>query len=140
MRWLYERFDVVFAPSRLMCSYLNSLGVRHAIHQPLGVDAEIFCPQRRTLDLRKKLGLARDTRLLVYAGRFAGEKNVPILLQAFAQLGRPYHLLLIGGEREARPIPISRCCPIDATASSWRSGSPLRMRWCTPAPVRPLGW
>ena len=42
VRWLYERFDVVFAPSRLMCSYLNSLGVRHAIHQPLGVDTEIF--------------------------------------------------------------------------------------------------
>lgn len=116
VRWLYERFDVVFAPSRLMCSYLNSLGVRHAVHQPLGVDTEIFCPQRRTLELRKKLGLARDTRLLVYAGRFAGEKNVPILLQAFAQLGRPYHLVLIGGEREARPnsnitlLPYHRDC------------------------------
>ena len=47
----------------------------------------------------------RETRLLVYAGRFAGEKNVPVLLQAFARLGQPYHLLLIGGEREARPTP-----------------------------------
>ena len=27
------------------------------------------------------------------------------MLQAFARLGRPYHLLLIGGEREARPTP-----------------------------------
>jgi alpha-1,6-mannosyltransferase len=40
---------------------------------------------------------------LAYAGRFAGEKNLPVLLQAFAKLGRPYHLLLIGGGREARP-------------------------------------
>jgi alpha-1,6-mannosyltransferase len=69
------------------------------------VDAEVFHPRRRTLDLREKLGLARETRLLVYAGRFAGEKNLPILLQAFARLGQPYHLLLIGGGREARPQP-----------------------------------
>jgi alpha-1,6-mannosyltransferase len=103
VRWLYERFDVVFAPSRLMCGYLNSLGVRHTAHQPLGVDAEVFHPQRRVLNLRQQLGLPSNTRLLAYAGRFAGEKNVPVLLQAFAQLGRPYHLLLIGGEREARP-------------------------------------
>lgn len=103
VRWLYERFDVVFAPSRLMCAFLNDLGVRHTMHQPLGVDADIFAPQRRTLDLRAKLGLANDTRLLAYAGRFSGEKNVNVLLHAFARLGRPYHLLLIGGGREARP-------------------------------------
>jgi alpha-1,6-mannosyltransferase len=103
IRWLYERFDVVFAPSRLMCEFLRSIGVRHSAYQPLGVDAEIFHPKRRTLDLRKMLGLSPDTRLLAYAGRFAGEKNVPVLLQAFAKLGRPYHLLLIGGGREARP-------------------------------------
>jgi alpha-1,6-mannosyltransferase len=105
VRWLYNRFDVVFAPSRLMCAYLDSLGVQRTAHQPLGVDAEIFSPQRRTLDLRAHLGLPKHTRLLAYAGRFAGEKNIPVMLQAFARLGSPYHLLLIGGEREARPTP-----------------------------------
>ena len=103
IRWLYERFDVVFAPSRLMCSYLNDLGVHHTQYQPLGVDTEIFRPDRRTNDLRERLGLAPDARVLLYAGRFAGEKNLPILLQAFARLGRPYHLLMIGGDHEARP-------------------------------------
>jgi alpha-1,6-mannosyltransferase len=101
--WLYERFDVVFAPSRLMRDLLNGLGVQHAVHQPLGVDAEIFHPQRRGGWLRQRLGLEPAARLLVYAGRFAGEKNVPVLLEAFARLGSPYHLLLIGGSREARP-------------------------------------
>jgi alpha-1,6-mannosyltransferase len=103
LRWLYERFDVVFAPSRLMCEFLNSMGVYHTMYQPLGVDAEIFHPKRRKAGLRARLGLASDTRLLVYAGRFAGEKNLPVLLQAFARLGSPYHLLMIGGDREARP-------------------------------------
>lgn len=105
VRWLYERFDVVFAPSRLMCAYLKDMGVAHAVHQPLGVDAAVFSPARRGRPLRERLGLPRDARVLVYAGRFAGEKNLPILLQAFTRLGAPYHLLLIGGEREARPAP-----------------------------------
>jgi alpha-1,6-mannosyltransferase len=103
VRWLYERFDLVFAPSRHMCAYLSSLGVRRTAHQPLGVDATVFSPARRRADLRDRLGLPRNTRLLVFAGRFAGEKNVPVLLQAFARLGDPYHLLLIGGGRKARP-------------------------------------
>jgi len=101
--WLYERFDVVFAPSRLMRDLLHELGVPHAVHQPLGVDGEVFQPQRRGDWLRQRLGLAPAARVLVYAGRFAGEKNLPVLLEAFAQLGSPYHLLLIGGDREARP-------------------------------------
>jgi alpha-1,6-mannosyltransferase len=101
--WLYERFDVVFAPSRLMRDLLNELGVQHAVHQPLGVDAEVFQPQRRGTWLRQRLGLPPTARVLVYAGRFAGEKNLPVLLEAFAKLGAPYHLLLIGGGRQARP-------------------------------------
>jgi alpha-1,6-mannosyltransferase len=103
LRSLYARFDVVFAPSRVMCDYLGTLGVHHTLHQPLGVDVEAFHPRRRTLALRERLGLPCETRLLVYAGRFAEEKNLPLLLQAFARLGRPYHLLLIGGSRTARP-------------------------------------
>src|SRR5581483_7628173 len=53
--------------------------------------------------LRARLGLPQETRLLVYAGRFAGEKNIPVLIEAFARLGHPYHLLLIGGDRHAHP-------------------------------------
>jgi len=86
-----------------MCSYLNSIGVRHTVYQPLGVDTNVFHPTRRTLDLRTRLGLPRNTRLLVFAGRFSGEKNLNVLLYAFARLGAPYHLLLIGGDRSARP-------------------------------------
>jgi alpha-1,6-mannosyltransferase len=105
IRWMYERFDVVFAPSRLMCSYLNHLGIRHTMLQPLGVDTEVFRPERRVHDLREKLGLPPEARVLVYAGRFSPEKNLPIMLQAFARLGYPYHLLMIGGNKEARPAP-----------------------------------
>jgi len=103
VRLLYDRCDLVFAPSRLMCEYLQSLGVAPVAHQPLGVDAEVFNPARRSDTLRGYLGLPAHARVLVYAGRFAEEKNLPVLQQAFARLGKPYHLLLIGGARRARP-------------------------------------
>lgn len=105
VRWVYQRFSLVFAPSRVMCDYLASLGLRHAVYQPLGVDTEVFHPARRREDLRERLGLAPDTRLLVYAGRFSGEKNLPVLREAFVRLGTPYHLLLIGGGAHATPAP-----------------------------------
>ena len=103
IRVLYERCDMIFAPSRVMCEFLQSLGLQHAVHQPLGVDTEVFHPGRRSSALRQTLGLGADARVLLFAGRFAGEKNLPVLLQAFARLGSPYHLVLIGGARTARP-------------------------------------
>ena len=103
LRRVYARFDLVLTPSRLMCDYLAGLGVHRTALQPLGVDTEIFSPQRRTPDLRRTLGLADDTRLLVYAGRFSGEKNIEVLRSALRLLGERYHLLMIGGEESGRP-------------------------------------
>jgi alpha-1,6-mannosyltransferase len=103
MQHVYAQCDLVLAPSRLMCAYLARLGVAHATYQPLGVDTGIFSPLRRTLDLRRRLELPDDTRLLVYAGRFSEEKNLHVLRAAMVLLGKPYHLLLIGGGRSARP-------------------------------------
>lgn len=103
LRWIYERFDLVFAPSRVMCDYLRSLGLSRVALQPLGVDASVFHPSRRREDLRRKLGLPQSTRLLIYAGRFSEEKNIPLLHQALAELGTRYHLLLVGGGEHRRP-------------------------------------
>jgi alpha-1,6-mannosyltransferase len=103
LRWLYAHFDLVFAPSRVMCEYLRSLGLRRVILQPLGVDTEVFHPGLRHHGLRRDLGLADDVRLLAYAGRFSAEKNIGVLRDAFAHLGRGYHLLLIGGGEYQRP-------------------------------------
>jgi alpha-1,6-mannosyltransferase len=102
VRQVYSRFDLVLAPSRLMSAYLAELGVARSAYQPLGVDTEVFSPARRMLDLRRVLGLPDDARLLVFAGRFSQEKNLPVLREAMALLGKPYHLVLIGGGRAAR--------------------------------------
>ena len=102
LRWLYERFDMVFAPSRVMCDYLRSLGLMRVTLQPLGVDVATFHPQRRHHRLRRQLGLREDVRLLAYAGRFSAEKNIGALHDAFARLGKGYHLLMVGGGETRR--------------------------------------
>jgi alpha-1,6-mannosyltransferase len=104
----YERCEQVLAPSRYVCEYLHTIGVNHAICQPLGVDVDTFSPERRTRDLRAELKLAADTRLLMFAGRFSAEKNIPVLIEAFRKLGAPYHLLLIGGGESSRIGNVTR--------------------------------
>lgn len=111
LRGLYRRFDAVFAPSRLIADRLTDLGIDGVVVQPLGVDGDVFHPSRADPALRSQLGLAEDTRLLVFAGRMAREKEIPHLLAVFSQLGAPYHLLLVGGERHSRPASNATMLP-----------------------------
>jgi alpha-1,6-mannosyltransferase len=126
VRQVYARCDLVQAPSRLMRAYLDELGVARTAYQPLGVDTEVFSPARRTLDLRRELELPDNARLLVYAGRFSEEKNLPILRAALARLGKPYHLLLIGGGRARRPAH-------NVTVVPYRRDSAELARWLASA-------
>jgi alpha-1,6-mannosyltransferase len=91
-----------------MCDYLHSIGVGHATCQPLGVDVDTFTPERRTRNLAEELNLPGGTRILAFAGRFSGEKNIPVLTAAFRRLGNQYHLLLIGGDVAVREGNVTR--------------------------------
>lgn len=109
LQHLYGRFDWVFAPSQVMADQVRQLGLERVSAHPLGVDTRLFTPRRRDPGLRKRLGLPEDARLLVFAGRNAREKNLPILIEAVQRLGAPYHLLLIGPDMprsDARRVAI----------------------------------
>lgn len=117
---LYGNFDRVLAPSKVMADKLRRLGVRDVHVQPLGVDLETFNPARRDPQVRAELGVADTCRLLIYAGRGSREKNLPVLLECMRQLGRGYHLLLVGSNMPAN-VPdnvsvIGQFCPPDQVA------------------------
>ena len=102
VRTLYREFDLVLTPSRSMHDTLLDIGVERVAVQPLGVDTAQFRPQLRDASLRRRLGIAEKARLLVFAGRYAREKNLDQLVQAFALLGPQYHLLLLGPDMPYR--------------------------------------
>lgn len=103
---LYRHFDVVMAPSLGMASRLQRWGVPRVMVQPLGVDCSVFTPRARDAAWRMQLCHRYDldpaTRLLVYTGRFAPEKNLQLLADAVGQLG-PGHLLLLLGSGPSKP-------------------------------------
>ncbi len=100
-RHVYAGFDLVLAPSRSMAAHLDAWGVGRVACQPLGVDTALFHPARRDPAWRERHGYSAATRLLVYAGRFAPEKRLDVLVDAVRRLGAPYALLAIG----AGPTP-----------------------------------
>lgn len=97
----YQRFDHVVAPSRHMAARLADAGVHRLSIQQLGVDTDLFHPDRGDRDkLLSRLGLSADTRLLVFAGRPAREKNIESMVAAVERLGAPYKLLLVGAGKD----------------------------------------
>jgi alpha-1,6-mannosyltransferase len=73
----------------------------NAVHQPLGVDLQHFTPSRRDPAWRRALGLAPGKIVLLYVGRFAREKNLPVLVDMVDRLGDDYVLVAKG----AGPTP-----------------------------------
>jgi alpha-1,6-mannosyltransferase len=99
----YQRFDHVVAPSRHTAARLADAGVERVSVHPLGVDLELFHPDRGDRQaLLKRLRFPGDSRLLVFAGRPAREKNVDAMVAAVERLGDPYRLVLIGAGKDAR--------------------------------------
>lgn len=102
----YQRFDHVVAPSRHMAARLADAGVHRMSIQQLGVDTDLFRPERGDREkLLRKLGLGSDTRLLVFAGRPAREKNIESMVAAVERLGAPYKLLLVGAGKDVTWSP-----------------------------------
>ena len=102
----YQRFDHVVAPSRHMAARLADAGVRRLSIQPLGVDTDLFHPARGDrARLIRRLGVPADTRLLVFAGRPAREKNIESMVAAVDRLGPPYRLLLVGAGKDTIRSP-----------------------------------
>jgi alpha-1,6-mannosyltransferase len=106
----YQRFDHVVAPSKYIASRLAEAGIEGVTVQPLGVDTEVFHPGGRDRPrLLKRLGLPADTRLLVFAGRPAREKNIESMICAVERLGDPYRLILVGAGKDVRYSPHVIC-------------------------------
>jgi alpha-1,6-mannosyltransferase len=96
-----RRFDRIIAPSHHIKARLAEYGVDRVAVQHLGVDVELFRPERADrAALLERLELPKDARVLVFAGRPSREKNIDALVEMAERLGDPYRLVLVGAGRD----------------------------------------
>ncbi len=109
MKWVYfPLFDHHIAVSEHAAAELRPASRGHKVRRgvwirPMGADCSLFTPARRNQEPQN--GLARN---LVYAGRLAPEKNLPLLVETMARLG-PEYSLAVAGEGPQRPA-LERDC------------------------------
>jgi alpha-1,6-mannosyltransferase len=70
--------------------------------EPMGVDTGLFTPARKSTEVRSRLLASvpgdADRAILLYAGRLAPEKNLPLLLETMRLLDPRSFLLCIAGD------------------------------------------
>jgi len=99
LRHFHNRTHCTMVPTDQMLVTLRREGYRNVTVMARGVDTELFCPERRSEDLRRSWGLEPNDVAVVYVGRLAKEKNVDLMVQAFEAMRRiepRSHFVLIG--------------------------------------------
>jgi len=95
--------DAVVVPTPAMKRHLRDLGVTARIEiVPSGIDVERFGAGRNDKSLRERVGVRDGDRLVLFVSRLAREKNVELLLEAFAQTRDASLRLVIAGDGPAR--------------------------------------
>ncbi len=90
--------DVVLASVPSLAVQLAQYGVRARVDviPSVGIEPEAFATPLRADAARAELGIPSTVPLLVYVGRLAKEKDIPLLLDALAALPDDVRLVLVG--------------------------------------------
>ncbi|MEW5423343.1 glycosyltransferase [Amorphus sp. 3PC139-8] len=83
---VFQHADLAMAASDAQAARLREYDVQDVEIVPLGVDIDLFRPDRRNLELRTRHGAGPDDLVLVYAGRLSAEKHVSTLIRALDHL------------------------------------------------------
>jgi glycosyltransferase involved in cell wall biosynthesis len=95
--------DAVIAPTPAMAARLRELGVTVRIETvPTGIDVALFGAGRRRDDVRERIGIRTDDRLLLCVGRLAKEKNLQLLFEALALANDRTLKLVVAGDGPLR--------------------------------------
>jgi teichuronic acid biosynthesis glycosyltransferase TuaC len=104
-KWALQRVDRLIAVSEHLQSNIFRLaGIPSVQVVRNGADSELFGTMTK-LEARTRLGLPVQETMVLFVGRLVEIKEIPVLLQAMAQLGSPARLYLVGeGEMKQQLI------------------------------------
>ena len=100
LRWVHQ----TLVPSRTLLRIARggwALPTAAVTYVPNGVDTQRFSP-RRTYCWRRALGIPDDDLVIGTVGRLSAEKNLPLLISAFNDLGMRRTWLVIVGDGASR--------------------------------------
>lgn len=101
LRYLHNRTQITFAPTEHLCARLQNDGFRNLAVLGRGVDASLYDPARKDIELRTQW-LNKDSAkglVVLYVGRIAAEKNIELAIRAYAKMrdaGVPLRFVLVG--------------------------------------------
>ncbi|MFZ5558942.1 MAG: glycosyltransferase family 4 protein [Pseudomonadota bacterium] len=107
LRKFHNRAGATLVPTHEMRDELAADGFQRLRVVSRGVDVELFDPTRRSADLRRQWGVGDDGLAVLYVGRLAAEKNLPLVLRAFNAVktrSPGARLVLVGDGPERRTL------------------------------------
>ena len=131
LRKFHNRTQATLVPTQKLAQELCSDGYQNLVVVSRGVDTAQFNPGRRSAELRAAWGVAADQLVVLYVGRLAPEKNMPVILDSFAAIraSRPDARLLFVGDGPLR-AKLAASCP-DAIFAGMRSGEDLARHYAS---------
>ena len=123
LRWFHNRADLTLCPTPSARRQLLDKGFRGVEVWSRGVDSRRFDPAHSDPRLRQDLGIGPQETVLLYVGRLAAEKNLPMLIAAYRLLKGPKRLLLVG-DGPLRPVLERRAIP-GVMFAGYRHGAEL---------------
>jgi glycosyltransferase involved in cell wall biosynthesis len=110
LRRFHNRASCTFVPTRQLRARLEDEGYHDLLVVARGVDTTLYNPARRSTQLRVSWGVQNDALVVMYVGRIAPEKNLPLVLEAFERIKSrlPSSRLVLVGDGPLRPNLLQR--------------------------------
>lgn len=99
----YNKFDLIFTPSKVMKLELEQHGLDPVIEMPNPISS-VFLEKQTDIEYKKKkiresFKVPKNARVLLYVGRISFEKRLEVLLEAYKNLEKKYsdlYLVIVG--------------------------------------------
>jgi glycosyltransferase involved in cell wall biosynthesis len=131
LRYFHNQTACTLVPSAGVQRQLTEAGFERVGILGRGVDANLFNPDQRDREMRRRWGADDDQLVVCYVGRVAEEKNVPLLVKAFKaiQQHRPDAKLVVVGDGPTRE-KLEQAYP-EVIFAGMRKGQPLAAHYAS---------
>lgn len=111
LRGFHNKARCTLVPTGALRNELEERGYANLKVVARGVDTALFHPRARSAQLRQAWGAGPDDPVVIYVGRIAPEKNIPVLLRTFDEMrvSRPSAKLVLVGDGPQCSTLQARC-------------------------------